>query len=437
MHRKYREEAINDKIFSVEAIAMKKFHDVYPREKYLKGIRPFYKSDVIKIVTGIRRCGKSYLMRAIINELLDLGTDPARIVYVPLDKRGFKSIKTADQLEKRIESMLADDDFHYLIVDEVQNVKGFEPVVQAFAEEGFSVFLTGSNSYLLSDEISTKLTGRYLSFEVFPLDFAEYLEMKKFRGRPVGDDLDSEFDEYLLNGGFPKSLEFDDVAARQFYTRGIIEEIFDKDVRTRNRISNKAVFERVQSFLINNYAKVVSVPSIVKSLSEQGISTTARTVRKYIADLQKAKIVFECNRFDLKSKKSLSREQKYYLADLSLYFSTNTDNRLSYGPSLENIVYLYLISNGYSVSVGKIGKLECDFISRDPEGQYAYIQVTYSLQGGNEEATEKLKEREYRPFRSIRDGYPRYIISLDRHRDQQEGVHHINAIDLFLGRVRI
>ena len=143
--------------------------------------------------------------------------------------------------------------------------------------------------------------------------------------------------------------------------------------------------------------------------------------------------MYECNRFDLKSKQAVKREQKYYLADLAIYFAMNTDNRLSYGPSLENIVYLYLVSHDYQVSVGRIGKLECDFIVRDKNQNYAYIQVAYTMQGEDIKATERIKEREYRPFRDIKDGYPRYIISLDKFRDQQEGVHHINAIDLFLG----
>lgn len=143
------------------------FDDVYPREKYLSKLRPFYHSDVIKVITGIRRCGKSFLLKAVLNELEKDGISPARIIYIPLDRRGFKNIRTPEQLEDRIESMAGDDGKYYLVIDEVQNVKGFESVVQAYAEDGWSVFLTGSNSYLLSDEISTKLTGRYLSFETF------------------------------------------------------------------------------------------------------------------------------------------------------------------------------------------------------------------------------------------------------------------------------
>lgn len=413
------------------------FNNVYPREKYLKKIRPFYDSDIIKVITGIRRCGKSFILKAIMNELIDRGVPKTQIIYIPLDRRGYKNIKTSEELETKIESMLGDDENYYLFIDEVQNVFGFESVIHAYAEEGYSIFLTGSNSYLLSDEISTKLTGRYLNFETFTLDFSEYLEMKRFFKKKIDQDIYVEFEEYILNGGFPKTIEFDDIQARQTYTRGIISEIFEKDVKTRKRISNVPVYERVQSFLLNNYSAPFSLSNLLECLEKEGYKTKATTVRGYIEDLKKAKIIYECNRFDLKSKKSLRREQKYYLSDLAIYFAMNTDNRLSYGPSLENMVYLYLASQDYQISIGKIGKLECDFITRNTSGDYAYIQVTYTMQGEDIKATERIKEREYRPFRKIRDGYPRYIVSLDRFRDQQEGVHHINAIDLFLGKEKI
>lgn len=413
------------------------FNNVYPREKYLKKIRPFYDSDIIKVITGIRRCGKSFILKAIMNELIDRGIPKTQIIYIPLDRRGYKNIKTSEELETKIESMLGDDENYYLFIDEVQNVFGFESVIHAYAEEGYSIFLTGSNSYLLSDEISTKLTGRYLNFETFTLDFSEYLEMKRFFKKKIDQDIYVEFEEYILNGGFPKTIEFDDIQARQTYTRGIISEIFEKDVKTRKRISNVPVYERVQSFLLNNYSAPFSLSNLLECLEKEGYKTKATTVRGYIEDLKKAKIIYECNRFDLKSKKSLRREQKYYLSDLAIYFAMNTDNRLSYGPSLENMVYLYLASQDYQISIGKIGKLECDFITRNTSGDYAYIQVTYTMQGEDIKATERIKEREYRPFRKIRDGYPRYVVSLDRFRDQQEGVHHINAIDLFLGKEKI
>lgn len=413
------------------------FKNVYPREKYLNKIRPFYDSDIIKVITGIRRCGKSFILRSIMNELLERGIEEKQIIYIPLDRRGYKNIKTPEELELKIESMLGKEDKYYLFIDEVQNVFGFESVVHAYAEEGYSIFITGSNSYLLSDEISTKLTGRYLNFETFTLDFSEYLDMKSFFKKDINQDLYLEFEEYVVNGGFPKTLEFDDIPTRQTYTRGIISEIFEKDVKTRKKIRNVPVYERVQAFLLNNYSAPFSLNNLLKCLEMEGYKTKATTVRGYIEDLKKAKIVYECSRFDLKSKTAIKRDQKYYLSDMAIYFAMNTDNRLSFGPSLENIVYLYLASHDYQISIGKIGKLECDFIVRKKNGDYAYIQVAYTLQGEDIKATERIKEREYRPFREIRDGYPRYIISLDKFRDQQEGVHHINAIDLFLGKEKI
>lgn len=404
---------------------------IYPREKYLSKIRPFYDSDLVKVITGIRRSGKTSILKAIISELESRNLSE-RIIYLPLDKRGYKNIVTPKQLEDKIEEQIYDSGIYYLIIDEVQNVKGFEKVVLQYEEEGYSIFLTGSNSYLLSDEISTKLTGRYLTFETYPLDFYEYLEMKKFFNKSIKENIFDEFNSYIIEGGFPKALEFDDFNAKQLYTSELITEIFNKDVKTRNRISNKALFERVQSYIINNYTSSFSLKNFYDSLIKAGVKTKLTTIKNYIEILKKAKIIYECNRFDLKSKKSLLREQKYYLADLSLYFSTSVDNSLNYGPSLENLVYLYLVSNGYQVSIGKIGNFECDFIVRKKNGEYAYIQVTYMMTGN-----QKIKEREYRPFRKIKDGYPRYIISLDIFKDQQEGVHHINAIDLFLGKETI
>ena len=408
---------------------------IYPREKYLKRIRPFYDADIVKVITGIRRCGKSYLMKSVIKELLKDANNENRIIYIPLDKRGFKNIKTPEQLEERIESLIKDDGFYYLFIDEVQNVKGFESVVLAYQEEGYSVFLTGSNSYLLSDEISTKLTGRYLTFETYTLDFAEYLEMKKFFKKDINNDMDLEFNNYILNGGFPKSLEFDDISTRQKYTREIVDEIFKKDVKSRHRVSNVSAFEKVQDFVVNNYSSPISVSNIVGALKDGGVEVKASTVRNYIRYLKAAKIIYECPNFDTKSKKAIRGDTKYYVSDLSLYFSRNTNNQLNYGPSLENIIYLYFSSNNYQVSVGKIGNLECDFIIRDEKQEYVYVQVTYTLQGEDAKATEKIKKREYGPFEHIRDSYPRYIISFDKYRDQQDGVKHINALDLLLGKV--
>jgi len=406
---------------------------IYKREKYLEKIRPFYDSDLIKIITGIRRCGKSCILKLIVDELKQKGISLNHIIYIQLDKKNFKWIKTPEQLESVIDSYVTDSDFYYLFVDEVQNVKGFESVIQGYQEEeNFSIFLTGSNSYLLSDEISTKLTGRYIQFEVYTLDFQEYEEMKTFYGYTLSFNKMYELEEYIINGGFPKSLEFKDQRAKQLYTESIINEIFEKDIRKRNKIRNKLVFERIKNYLIGNYGATSSLKSVYDYFRNiEKISITKATLRKYIDILVSAKILYKCERFDQKSKRILSGECKFYLADLSIFFALNVDNRINFGLSIENIVYLYLISHDYKVSVGRIGKFECDFITRDLKNQYAYIQVSQTV------ADKVTEEREYRPFSLIRDGYPRYLLTLDSLKNQKDGVKHLNILDVIMGEVTI
>lgn len=402
------------------------------REKYLKKLRPFYNTDMIKILTGIRRCGKSSIMQLIKKELADSGVPEKDLLYLDLDKRGNKSIKTADALEKKIDSLICDDDFKYLFIDEVQNVDGFEEVVNAFNTDGnISIFLTGSNSYLLSGEIATKLTGRYLEFEIFTLDFSEYLEMKKFKNLAVSNDLTTEFSEYIINGGFPKALDFDDIDARRFYTKSVIKEIFEKDIKRNKKIRNRVVFERVQNYVINNFGATFSVNSLFDYFNNVDHTPISKeTIRNYISILTKAKILYQCPRFDCKSKKNLLGEQKYYLADLSIYFMNVTDNRINYGPVLENLIYIYLLENGYSVSVGRIGKLECDFIVRKTN-DYRYIQVSMSIEN------RETEEREFRPFYQIKDNYPKYLLTLDTLLQHRDGIEHKNIINVLSQNIQL
>jgi len=400
---------------------------LFRREQYLKKIRPFYDDDLIKVITGIRRCGKSCLMATIVEELKERGVPEKDIVYLDLDKRGNRSIKTPDQLEAAIESRLVDDDFKYLFIDEVQNVRGYEEVVNAFnTDGGFSIFITGSNSYLLSGELMTKLTGRYVEFEMFTLSFSEFLAMKKFLGVEGKDDR-AEFEEYLRYGGFPRSLEYDDVEAKAHYVEDVVKQIIKKDIRSRNKIRNIEAFERVMTYVINNYGAPTSLTNLVDHLRNvEKIAVERRTVSAYIQMLVDAKILYRCQRFDLKSRKSLRGEEKYYLADPGIYFARNVDVRLNFGPSLENALYVYLRSRGHRLSVGRIGKLECDFIARKHD-LYAYIQVSMTI------SDRDVEEREYRPFSHIRDGYPRYLFTLDPLLQRREGVRHLNMIDFMKG----
>lgn len=397
---------------------------LFPRENYLKKIRGFYHDDgMIKVITGVRRCGKSCLMQCIAEELRAEGVDEEHIVFFDLDRYGYRSVKTPEQLEALVEPLLAVSGTKYLFIDEVQNVEAFEDVLNGFrAEGGFSIFITGSNSYLLSGELATKLTGRYIELEMQTLDFGEYCQMKRFLGLPVSPNPVAEFDAYILEGGFPKAMDYPQLADKRAYVTAVIQEIFEKDIRRRVKIKNVSVFNQVRDYVINNFGATTSLANIQSDLeSKQGVKVKRETLARYLQILEDAKIVSKCARFDLKSRKSLRGEQKYYLADLSFYFALNTDNRINYGPVLENIVYRYALAQGCKVSVGRIGKLECDFILRNPEMGYAYVQVAMTIM-----ADRSTEEREYRPFTQIKDNYPKYLLTRSDPIQRRDGIIHVN-----------
>ncbi len=399
---------------------------VYKRENYLRPIRGFYHdSDLIKVITGVRRCGKSCLMESIAQELNENGIDDNHIVYLDLDLRKYRKIKTVDQLEKLIDERTPKEGLTYLFIDEVQNVTDFEEVVNAFREEGrHSIFITGSNSYLLSGELVTKLTGRYIEFEMFPLTFDEYLGMKKFLGKTISHDVVAEFDEFLRQGGFPKALQYDNPEDRKTYISSVIAEIFQKDIKKRIKIRNVAAFQSVQTYLINNFGATTSLTNLLEDMDKSGIHIKRETLNRYITILKDAKILCECNRFDLKSRRSIGGEQKFYLSDLGFYFATNTDNRINFGPTLENIVYIYARAHGYSVSIGRIGALECDFIFRRGDADYAYAQVAMTITA--DKATE---DREYNSLEKIRDNYPKFVLTRNDIIQRRNGIIHENLPD--------
>ncbi len=401
---------------------------LYRREAYLEKIRPFVDdAGIIKVVTGIRRCGKSCLMKTVAEEIVERGVPAENVVFIDLEKRGLRSVKTPDQLEAAIEELIppAAEGIMYLFIDEVQRVAGFEEVVNAYrADGGFSVFITGSNSYLLSGELMTNLTGRYVEVELFTLSFSEYLGMCAFLGKPQASEAQL-FRDFLRYGGFPKALEYDDPQAKARYIEEVVGQIIDKDIRSRHKIRNRSTFERVMSYIINNFAAPTNLTGIAGYLrNTQGIPIKRETLASYIELLVKAKLLYRCDRFDMKSKRPLQGGEKYYLADTGIYFARNVNATMDYGPLLENAVYTYLRFKDYRVSVGQIGKLEVDFITRRADEGYAYIQVSLSV------ADKAVEEREYRPFSKVRDNYPQYLLTLDPLPLERDGVTHQNLVEL-------
>ena len=406
---------------------------LFHREAYLRKLRPFFRSDLIKVITGIRRCGKSCLMLSIMEELRQEGVHENAMVYLNLDKKGLKGIHRPEQLESAIDALMPKDvEEVFLFVDEIQNVENFEPVINAYREEGnVSVFITGSNSYLLGGDLATKLTGRYIEFDLFPLSFREWLDMRAFLGIRGDSDKNEAFTEYIRHGGFPKTLEFSESSAREEYVGSVVSQILQKDVRRRFKIRNRPVFDKVRTYLVNNFGAPVSLGNLENEFRRnKQLPVTQRTLRRYLEILEKARILYPCPRFDLKSRKSLRGEEKYYLADTGIYFADNADGRINSGPVLENLVFAHLRSEGYRVSVGRIGNLECDFIARRGE-EYYYIQVAMTI------ASRETEEREYASFGKIRDNYPKYLLTLDPLLQRRDGVRHCNLVDFLSGKVQL
>jgi len=404
--------------------------ELFLREKYLRRIRGFYHdSDIIKVITGVRRCGKSSLMTMIADELRNSGVEEKHIVYLNLDKRGNRHIKTPDQLEELIEKKISGPELHYLFIDEIQNVKGFEEVINGFREDGnCSIFITGSNSYLLSGELVTKLTGRYIEFEMYTLTFEEYEQMKAFYGKEIDPNPAVELQRFILEGGFPRAVQIDNLTDKRSYTQSVTEEIFEKDIRKRVKIRNRESFEAIRNYIINNFGATTSIKNLYEDLRKNGQTVSRQSVTRYIQALVDAKVLYECSRFDMKSRKSLSGEKKYYISDLSFYYTLNTDNQIHYGPVLENILYFYARSLNNSVSVGRIGKLECDFLIRNQSLDYSYVQVAYTIL-----ASKETEDREYRPLEMIRDNYPKYVMTTDYLLQHRNGINHVNLIDFMKG----
>ncbi len=396
---------------------------LYKREEYLKRIRGFYHdTEIIKVITGVRRCGKSSLMLTIKEELLNNGINEENCIFIDLDSRKYNTIKTNKDLEKLLDSYDNIKGIKYVFIDEIQNIQNFEEVINAFRIDGeYSIFITGSNSYLLSGELATKLTGRYIEFEIFTLSFYEYIEMKKFYKKTIDTNIISELNNYIIEGGFPKTIQYDSIIDKRTYTRAVVEEIFEKDIKKRVKVRTIETFNLVKNFIINNYGQTMSVLSIQKGLENAGIKVRRETINKYIEILINAKIIYQCDRFDMKSKRALKGEKKYYLSDSSFYYVLNTDNRINYGPALENVVYTYARSKKYTVSVGRIGLLECDFILRDDHLNYSYLQIAYTILDSI-----KTEDREYAPLESIKDNYPKYVLTTDFLIQKRNGIIHAN-----------
>ena len=397
------------------------------REKYLSKIRPFYNVDLIKVITGIRRCGKSVILTQIMDELKDNGIKEEQIIYINFELKNYSNIKNDDDLYVYIKEKINKDIKYYLFFDEIQNVLYWEKAINSFKAEykdKVSIFITGSNSDLLSGELATHLAGRYVSFKVFPFTFKEVCELKGKKNKDIYE-LEKDFNEYIKWGGLPQRFILTSEEQIKTYLMDVYDSIVVKDIIDRFGIKDLDLFNRIVEYIVTTPSQIFSVENLVKYFMADDRGVTKNTLYNYLEYMVLAMLINKAERYDIRGKRILNGKYKYYLTDLGLGQVMNTNKRPQMGAYLENIVYNELLSRGYDVKVGSLENSKIDFIATRFD-EKIYIQVTFIL------ADESVIKREFGAFAGIDDNYPKYVISTDKFNMSQNGIIHMNIIDWLL-----
>ena len=395
------------------------------RSIYLDRIRPFYESEMIKVIMGIRRCGKSTLMRQIIGEIEDSGVAGDHIIYVNFEDYKYRGISNADALYEYIEGKIKDGEKYYLFFDEIQNVDDFELVINSFRSvHNTSIFITGSNSKLLSGELATHLGGRTLSFRLMPFNFQEFCEFKADEGD--NRSLDEYMREYMIWGGFPLVCKERDENSKLVVLSNIFDSIVLKDIVMRNKVASPVVLERVLEYLIANSSTTISGNKMADILSGSWQSVSPPVIYDYLRFINDAYVCDKVSRYDIRGKKVLSFEEKTYVCDLGFFHIKKNWVKDEYNYIIETLCYNELVSRGYQVFIGKTQKGEIDFIAVKGEKRL-YVQAAYLL------ADESVVEREFGAYKNIQDNYPKYVVSMDKVTVSRDGITHMNLIDFCLG----
>ena len=390
------------------------------RELYLKRIRDFYDSDLVKILVGIRRSGKSVILEQIIEELRNRGIDIEHIIYINFEFIEFEELTDYKKLNKYIKDKIKDNSMYYLFFDEIQNVDNFEKVVNSLrASEKVSIFITGSNSRLLSEELSTVLSGRYVSFRINPLSYKEVLQLQ---GKESNDEI---FNNYMKWGSLPNRFEFKNEESIKNYLYGVFDSIILRDVVERLKIRDTALFNLILQYIINTIGREFSAENIINFLKNEGREVSTLTIYSYLDALCKALLIRKVYRYDIHGKAVLKTLNKYYVTDLGIAQIKNNKTEIDKSYAIENIVYNELIIKGYDVYTGKTKKGEIDFVATKPNKKI-YIQVAFSI------PNEDTKIREFGAYNVINDNYPKYVISLDKFTYEYNGIKHVNLIDFLL-----
>lgn len=393
------------------------------RETYLKRIRPFYHSDLIKVFTGIRRSGKSVLLKQIEAELIDDGVEAKHIITINFEDLEYAYIQEAMDLHKYVKEHTEQGQKHYLLFDEIQNVNEFEKAINSFrVTMNCSIFITGSNGKLLSGELATHLSGRYVSFRIMPFSFKEVCEIKGLTRAEVNDDI---FMEYLKYGGMPQRFLMNSETETKVYLHDLYNSIVLKDIVLRSRIQDVTILNRIVEYMVLNTSQVFSAKSISKFFESDNRKISTETIYTYLDHIVSSLIINKAVRYDIRGKRILTRSDKYYLTDTGLSNINNPGFKTELGALIENIVYNELIHRGHEVYVGKTMKGEIDFIVNNGT-ERMYYQVAYLL------SDEKVVQREFGAFNQVGDSYPKYVISMDRYDFSRDGIKHLNLIDFLL-----
>lgn len=394
------------------------------RKEYLNKLIAFKDKQLIKVVTGIRRCGKSTLLEIYQNWLLEQGIEKEQIISINFEDIDFEELTVYRRLYSYLKERLVPGKVTYIFLDEIQHVEDFPKVVYSlYIKKNVDIYITGSNAYMLSSEIATLISGRYVQIEMLPSSFKEYMESTgSMRDRGV------KYTEYLENSSFPYTLE---LIGQPDKIRDYLEELYNtivvKDIVSRKRITVTMMLKSVLRFVVDNIGHPLSSKKIADTMTSDGRKIDTKTVEKYLEALSESYIIYQVKRYNIKGKQYLKTLEKYYVVDIGLRYMLLGSRQMDAGHILENVVYLELLHRGYDVYVGKIDSFEADFVAQNSKGT-RYYQVALSVRD------EKTLERELRPLMAIRDHYPKRILTLDDDPEAQyDGIRRINARDWLLG----
>ena len=398
------------------------------RELYIEKIKPFIDKDIIKVLTGIRRSGKSVMLKLIMEELKQNGIDEKQFININFENLINRELTTADKLHKYILKRASEiKNKCYIFLDEIQEVKDWEKCINSLRvneEYNFDIYITGSNAKLLSGELSTYLAGRYVEFVIYPFSFKEFLDTLKSIQQNIS--IREAFQKYIKFGGMPflYNLVFEEEPSLQ-YLNDIYSSIILKDITQRNKIRDTDLLERVINYLIMNVGNNFSATSISKFFKSENRKVSVETILNYIKAAEEAFLIYKVSRDDLIGKKILNVNEKYYIVDHGIREAILESNQRDINQIFKNIIYLELLRKGYNIRVGKVDNLEVDFVCTKGN-EKLYIQVAYLL------ASSETTEREFFSLEKINDNYPKYIISMDEFDMSRNGIRHINIIDFLM-----